>query len=295
MSQQGQTLDYFKTHAEDWQRKAVDDAYSLIENRHLAVLETMKGYPKGSSLLDVGCGTGQLAVEASRIGWTATGIDFAQEMIDVCRANNLSAKTNAEFICSSIFEADLKPRSFDVISAQGFIEYISLSQLDSFLDLVRTTLKPNGAIALGSRNRLFNLHTLNAFTELERALGTLDRLITEGLILQSAKTQEEAVARLRELNYEYEQPETHPLTGVKVDTRFQFSPADLTTRLSRHQLRVTKIYPVHYHPLPIVMMEEAVCNDVHNQLAKFASANWLSRHCLVPYSSSYVIEAVRYE
>jgi hypothetical protein len=53
MSQQGQTLEYFKTHADNWNKKASDEAYSLIENRHKAVLEVMKGYAVKSSILCV--------------------------------------------------------------------------------------------------------------------------------------------------------------------------------------------------------------------------------------------------
>jgi 2-polyprenyl-3-methyl-5-hydroxy-6-metoxy-1,4-benzoquinol methylase len=74
MSQQGQTLEYFKTHADNWNKKASDEAYSLIENRHKAVLEVMKGYAVKSSILDVGCGTGQLAIESSCLGWSATAL-----------------------------------------------------------------------------------------------------------------------------------------------------------------------------------------------------------------------------
>lgn len=291
MGQQDQTLNYFKSHADDWQQKATNQSYSLVENRHKAVLETMKNFPNGSSLLDVACGTGQLAIEASQLGWSATGIDFAQEMVDICISNNSKAQANAKFECASIFDSQISPSSLDVISAQGFIEYISLSQLDEFLVFAQRSLKDDGAIALGSRNRLFNLHTLNEFTELETVLGTIDKLVFESRIIQSAKTQEEALTKLESLSYEYEQPKNHPLTGVEVDTRYQFSPADLITRLSKHQLKVSRIYPVHYHPLPIKLMADDRFKNIHNQFAKYASDNWISIHNLVPYSSSFVIEA----
>ena len=105
MNQQKQTLDYFKSHADDWNEKAGDEAYSLIENRHNAVLEVMKRFSMNSSILDVGCGTGQLAIEASKIGWNALGIDFAIEMIDICKQNNINSNTSADFSCVSIFDA----------------------------------------------------------------------------------------------------------------------------------------------------------------------------------------------
>ena len=195
MNQQKQTLEYFKANAESWNEKAKDEDYSIIDNRHNAVLEVMKAYPKESSILDVGCGTGQLAIEAYQMGWQSVGLDFSEEMIDICIQNNSSQNAKADFICNSIFEASLNKNSFDVISAQGFIEYISLDQLSEFLKLTHSYLKTNGAIALGSRNRLFNLHSFNSFTEIELSLDTINALTKEGIILQSSNSQEEAMGK----------------------------------------------------------------------------------------------------
>lgn len=292
MGQQDQTLGYFRSHAEDWQRKAVATDYSNIENRHNAVLATMGAYPEGSTLVDVGSGAGQLAIEASKRGWNATGVDFAEEMIAISQKNNIEAGASATFVRGSIFDHEIAPESVHVISAQGFIEYVSLAQLDDFLALVRGWLKPGGALAVGSRNRLFNLHSLNAFTELEQALGTTDRLLTEARLIQTAGSHDEAVASLAALGFEYDQPETHPVTGVKVDTRYQFSPADLMTKLARHGLNARRVYPVHFHALPLgFMAADPAVKATHKELARHASDNWIEEHRIVPYASSFVMEA----
>ena len=161
------------------------------------------------------------------------------------------------------------------------------------MKLVHSSLKKNGAIALGSRNRLFNLHTFNSFTELEASLGTVSKLTNEGIILQTSSSQEEAVSKLDNLAYDYEQPTEHPLTGVKVDTRYQFSPADLITKLNKHGFKVKRIYPVHFHPLPITMLNDELASEIHKQLAKLASTAWIGNQKLVPYSSSFVIDAIK--
>jgi 2-polyprenyl-3-methyl-5-hydroxy-6-metoxy-1,4-benzoquinol methylase len=292
MNQQNQTLDYFNAHALDWNSKANDKEYSVIENRHNAVLETLKKFPEKATLLDVGCGTGQLAIEASKRGWVALGVDFAPEMIEICNQNKKIENSDAVFSCSSIFGSDLTPASFDVISAQGFIEYISLQQLDEFLDISKKLFRSKGRLVLGSRNRLFNLHSLNEFTELESALGTIDKIIQESVILQKSDTQEEAISSLGKLAYEYEQPSVHPLTGIKVDTRYQFTPSDLITRLSKHNFRAERIYPVHVHPFPISLLKNKVALTIYRQIANLASKEFISEHKLVPYSSSFVIDAV---
>lgn len=290
MSQQDQTLDYFGKGAADWQGKAEDQTFSIIENRHQAVFEVMKAMVPGR-LLDIGCGTGQLAIAAAGLGWGAEGVDFAQEMIDICVNNNAVAKANATFKCASVFDLPTQAEKYDVISAQGFIEYISLAQLSEFISFCVANLRRGGKIALGSRNRLFNLHSLNDFTRIEMALGTSGRLLEEACVLQEAANQTVAVEGLAKLAHEYPQPEVHPITGVKVDTRYQFSPADLIGRLSKQGLKTTRIFPVHYHLLPVSMISEPATRSLHRNFASMAGREFIGQQKMVPFSSSFVIEA----
>src|SRR5262245_29731537 len=99
MDQQEQTLSYFRHHASDWQRKAVapEREYNLIEARNWAVLTTLSELGDAGQLLDVGCGTGQLVIDAARRGVAAHGIDFAPEMIAQCEINRSAAGVAARF------------------------------------------------------------------------------------------------------------------------------------------------------------------------------------------------------
>lgn len=291
MSQQKQTLSYFSQNAADWQRAASGDKFSVIDNRHRAVHEVMKEYTSPGRLLDVGCGTGQLAIEASNLGWQSVGIDFAASMIDICHSNAREAGVIPEFHCVSLFDFEIEANSYEVVSAQGFIEYISAEELERFLELITKGLRRGGALALGSRNRLFNLHSLNEFTSMEQRLETVNKLLHESIILQSTRSQLEAVEKLAALKYEYTHPSEHPETGVKVDTRFQFSPTDLIGRLARHGLKVSRIFPVHFHAMPLSLTSGDELSSLHAQLAGLVSKDYINSHEFVPYSSSFVIEA----
>lgn len=293
MSQQGQTLEFFSSHSSQWQEKALDEVYSVIQNRHQAVHDIMKAYPKGSKLLDVGCGTGQLAIESNAIGWDVLGLDFAEDMIAQCKENNHTEKGSAKFICDSIFTMDLPEKSYDVVSAMGFIEYVSLDQFDEFLSLVRNTLKPGGSLALGSRNRLFNIVSLNAFTEIEIALGTIDSLLKEAIILQTSDNQADAIKRLREISQIYDQPEKHPTTGIKVDTRYQFTPGDLVARVEKHGFETTAIYPVHYQSMPTSRLSDENVKGLQKETARYLSDNYLGDPSFTPFCSSLVLSARR--
>ena len=293
MRQQDQTHRFFQTNASAWQHVAEANSYSVIENRTLTVLETMKRFRPGSSLLDVGCGTGQLAVEASRNGWEVTGLDFSKEMIQIARDNCVSHETSVEFICSSIFDVDLKERSFDIVSAQGFIEYISLEQLDSFLRICYEVLKDDGVLALGSRNRLFNILSFNEYTELEIDIDTIHDLLHESIILQSSESQQDAINTLRNLQRTYPQPAQRVTTTIDVDIRYQFSPAELLHRVEQHGFKVLTLMPVHYHSMPVSLLHNQGVDEAHREVATFISRNFISLQQCVPYSSSFLLEARR--
>ena len=159
------------------------------------------------------------------------------------------------------------------------------------MGLISKGLNRGGALVLGSRNRLFNLHSLNEFSFLELQLDSVDNLLHESIILQTSKSQLEAIDKLAELKHQYSYPDTHPETGIKVETRFQFSPADLISRLTKHSLRPTKIFPVHFHGLPLSLIKEDKLNPLHMELADMVSKQYINEHAFVPYCSSFVIEA----
>lgn len=291
VDQQGQTLNYFRNKATDWQRKAVNavDEYNLIESRNAAVLATIDAEPRYRSLLDVGCGTGQLVIDATKRGLDATGIDFAQQMIEQCETNQKDAGVKATFHCASAFEFKAPNASYDVVSAQGFIEYISMDELRQFIYLASNWLKPGGALLLGSRNRLYNLVSINAFTEIERELGTLSDLAREAIILQESVSQDAVIGTLKRLLRSYPEPISHPDTGIGVSLRLQFSPAEMIDKLERAGLRVKTIYPVHYHALPPALKSEYPA--LHHEIAKTMQRLAQTDHRIVPYCSTFVIDA----
>ncbi len=293
MKQQEQTKKFFKGHAADWQNKATDEIYSVINDRHRAVHHTLSTFANGSRLLDVGCGTGQLAIEASSKGFNSLGLDFAEEMISQAEVNAVNQKSNAKFKTGSIFDFVPKEK-YHVISAMGFIEYISLEQLDNFLSFCNSNTTDRGAISIGSRNRLFNLITFNEYTELEKKLGTIDQLFEEASICVSSKSNEEFITAMREYmgSTLLTQNDSHPITGIEVGTRYQFTPSDLMHKIEKHGFKVTNIYPVHYHAFhPVINSDNFLTH--RKKISEMVSENFQSEFRCLPNASSFVMEAVK--
>ena len=73
------------------------DAFARVYNQHWGVFATqvypilehlvLENLPPGSAVLDLCCGTGQLAAELSRRGYRTTGLDGSEKMIEIARKN----------------------------------------------------------------------------------------------------------------------------------------------------------------------------------------------------------------
>lgn len=296
MTQHRQTLSYFRSAATEWQQKSVspDRSYSIIENQNEAAIDVLARTENARRFLDVGCGTGQLVIAAAHRGVVAEGIDFAPEMITQCEANAREAGVPARFICCSFFDAKLEERAYDVISAHGFIEYISPDELNEFFRRCAAMLRPLGALVVATRNRLFNAVSLNDYTRLEAEMGVLGTLVAEATVLQSSPTIESALQALRRYERIDPQPDRHPATGpIAVETRYQYTPADLIYRLRRYGLLAKTLFPIHFHGLPTTVMTDHP--DLHSEIASAAAKIGFRDHRLVPHSSSFSIEARKEE
>ncbi|MCH8136497.1 MAG: methyltransferase domain-containing protein [Proteobacteria bacterium] len=159
--QQQEALNYFRGHAQEWSNNAAVESLSsvnIIKQRNDYVLHVIQRRQSTRVALDVGCGTGELVLDVARMGVRSIGVDFAPEMIKIGTQAAVEEKLDqAHFHCESIFEFDMSQPTYDCISANGFIEYISCEQLLQFIALSYQALNKDGSLVMGSRNRLFNL------------------------------------------------------------------------------------------------------------------------------------------
>jgi ubiquinone/menaquinone biosynthesis C-methylase UbiE len=106
---------------------------------------------KGESVLDVGCGTGTLAIAAKRrVGDAGTvhGIDPSPEMIDRARKKAKRAHSGAVFHVASAESLPFDTRSVDVVLSTVMLHHLPRAVRGQAIEEMRRVVKSNGRILI---------------------------------------------------------------------------------------------------------------------------------------------------
>ncbi|NCU32168.1 MAG: class I SAM-dependent methyltransferase [Candidatus Moranbacteria bacterium] len=288
-NQQRQTLDFFNSYAGEWfkQGQGINvNEVNVIAQRNNYVLQVIEGRLATESFLDVGCGTGDLVRDVARRGIRSSGIDFAKEMISIAENNvDPEIRENISYVCDSVFNYQFQSASYDVVSLNGFIEYISFDEFKILMRRIFEGLKPNGSLIVGSRNRLFNIMSFNNFTAREIEHGDVESLLKEILFWTGA-------FRANEM-FEIDVPDIqvsgweHDDTGIKVRSRYQYTPVQLMRFLSEVGFTYQDIHPIHVHGISPSLQK--LYPEIHANLSLMLQQNIVDKKKLLPYSSSFML------
>jgi ubiquinone/menaquinone biosynthesis C-methylase UbiE len=103
---------------------------------------------RGQSVLDVGCGTGSLAIAASeRVGPEAKvhGIDASPEMIERARNKAAKRRSGATFTEAVVEEMPFPDAQFDVVLCTMMLHHLPRSAREQCAREMRRVLKPGGS------------------------------------------------------------------------------------------------------------------------------------------------------
>jgi 2-polyprenyl-3-methyl-5-hydroxy-6-metoxy-1,4-benzoquinol methylase len=293
--QQEEALDYFKTHAAEWAKKAISserDSVNVIQQRNQFVLKVLDTRTETKKALDVGSGTGDLVCDMAKRGVSALGIDYAQEMVDIAQERKSQLQLEmAQFECCSIFDGTLSGASFDLIAANGFIEYLSRDEMQDFFDLVKDLLAPNASFVVSVRNRLFNLVSMSSFTSNEFSGTDVDALMNEALALSSNTVLTDLLeiepAALQETDIKLVEP------GVAVESRYQYTPIQIMRMLATRGLEAVELYPVHIHGVPPAFKKQHP--EIHTSISNLLQSQAENSPELIPFASTFMLHLMKGE
>jgi SAM-dependent methyltransferase len=127
--------DTWEQHAEWWQREFTDGADLEYEEQILPLIR--EHLPAGGTLLDVGCGEGQVSRLASAAGLDPVGLDPALTQVVLAKERGSGA-----FLQGAAASLPVRTASVDVVVACLVFEHIA--DLDAALGEVGRVLRPGG-------------------------------------------------------------------------------------------------------------------------------------------------------
>jgi cyclopropane fatty-acyl-phospholipid synthase-like methyltransferase len=105
-------------------------------------------YPLTGPVLDVGCGTGDLAIAIARRGFPVLGVDMAEKAIDTCKSKTAllepEIQNMLDFRVGDALDFTQFNRQFGAIVDSGFYHIFGRDERDRFIDGIFKSLKIGG-------------------------------------------------------------------------------------------------------------------------------------------------------
>ena len=135
-----------------WDTKGPMRALHHINGPRVRFIEHCAGGLKGKRALDVGCGGGLLTEALAAKGADATGIDLADEVIEVAKLHGLESGVKASYQKTSAEDlASQSPASFDLVCCLEMLEHVP--DPASIIAAVAQLAKPGATVVFSTINR----------------------------------------------------------------------------------------------------------------------------------------------
>ena len=100
------------------------------------------------AVIDVGCGTGENALELSGRGYPVVGVDASPRAIEKARAKALERGSSAEFILADVFSLGSLDRRFDTALDCGVFHVFVDRERPMYVASLASVLEPGGVLHL---------------------------------------------------------------------------------------------------------------------------------------------------
>jgi SAM-dependent methyltransferase len=134
-----------QTQKEGWKNFA---PLAAITTPAAARLVQFAGIVKGDSVLDVGCGTGVVAITAARKGARVRAADLTPELLEHARENARIAQVDVEWTEGDVEQLPFADAEFDVVVSQ--FAHMFAPRPDVAVSEMLRVLRPGGTIAFAT-------------------------------------------------------------------------------------------------------------------------------------------------
>ncbi len=133
-------------------------ANTLKEEKFKSLLVKQANVRPGDRILDLGCGTGTLAVLLKQAVPTAhvVGLDADRAVLEIARKKAAEAEVEIEFHEALAWEAPFEPKSFERVVSSLVLHHLLDGDKLRTLQLVREWLRPDGELHIADWGKAQN-------------------------------------------------------------------------------------------------------------------------------------------
>lgn len=132
-----------------------------------AYADFIEKYISGKKILELACGSGELAVLLSGRGYEVDATDISEDMLEVAKGKNSEHKVN--FYNLDMRSFDLEKEYDSIICINDSFNYLDASDFNTFFNSCFASLRIGGVLVI-------DMHSLNRLNEFE------EEFIEEGMV-----------------------------------------------------------------------------------------------------------------
>lgn len=113
-----------------------------------AMVALLEKYPPTNPILDLGCGSGDLAIYLAKLGYQVFGIDFVQSAIDSAQSKVVALPPETRqmviFQVGDALKPSLLQKKFGAVVDSGFYHLFNAEQCEQLIREIASILLPKG-------------------------------------------------------------------------------------------------------------------------------------------------------